>query len=199
MGWSELNALENNLTSLNNSLSSYKSKLSTQQKRKEKIEELIKNMKKVCNDNSDDVTAHIKKIISNIDDALKGVSSASDIESDARADKEKDITDDGNMNTALSQLQSELKDVKNKISEYEGKISTKNTEIRNCKNAIRNEQRNIANSYKTTYDNAQWRYSQAKEAYAKEPTNLQLMQRCNDLRYKRNVARDNFNKYRWWL
>ena len=66
--------------------------------------------------------AHIKKIISNIDDALKGVSSASDIESDARADKEKDITDDGNMNTALTQLQSELKDVKNKISEYESKI-----------------------------------------------------------------------------
>lgn len=199
MGWSELNALENNLTSLNNSLSSYNSKLDTQRERKEKLEDLIKAMKKVCNDNSDDITTHIKKIINNIDDALKGVSTATDIEQDAKADKEKDINDDSNMNNALSQLESELRDVKNKISDYEGKIANKKTEISNCKTAIRNEQRSIANSYKTKYDNAQWRYSQAQEAYLREPTNIQLMQACNDARYQRNVARDNFNKYRWWL
>ena len=199
MGWAELNALENNLTSLNNSLSSYNTKLSTQKKRKEKLEDLIKAMKKVCNEDSDDVTAHIKKIVNNIDDALKGISSASDIEQDAKSDKEKDINEDGDMNNALSQLESELKDVKNKISDYEGRIATKKTEISNCKIAIRNEQRRIANSYKTTYDNAQWRYEQAKNAYLKDPTNTQLMQACNDARTKRNTARDNFNKYRWWL
>ena len=61
MGWAELNALESNLTSLNNSLSSYNTKLSTQNKRKTKLEALIKEMKKVCNDDSDEVTDQIKE------------------------------------------------------------------------------------------------------------------------------------------
>ena len=80
MGWAELNALESNLTSLNNSLSSYNTKLSTQNKRKTKLEALIKEMKKVCNDDSDEVTDQIKKIINNVAGALKGFTSASDID-----------------------------------------------------------------------------------------------------------------------
>ena len=84
-------------------------------------------MKKVCNDDSDEVTDQIKKIINNVAGALNGFTSASGIESDAKMDKEKDISEDGNMNNALSQLESELRDVKNKIADYEEKISTKKT------------------------------------------------------------------------
>jgi len=154
MGYAELNALERRLASLNNSLSSYNKGLSTQKKRKEKLESLIKEIKKVCNNNSDEVTDQIKKIISNVDDALKGITSASDIETEAELDKEKDIGEDSNMNHALSQLESELGDVKNKIADYEEKISVTKTKINNCRAAIRREQQSIANSYKNTCDNA---------------------------------------------
>lgn len=199
MGFAELNALQSNLNSLNNSLSSYSSKLSTQNKRKTKLELLIKDMKKVCNDDSGEVTDYINKIVSNLDEALKGVSSVTGLEADVKSDKEKDVFEDGNMNNALTQLESELRDVNNKITNYESEISRKKAEISNCQTSIRREQRSIAISYKNQYDTAQWKYNQAKIAYEKEPTSEQLRIKRDSALRKRNTARDNYNRYRGWL
>lgn len=199
MGFAEINALHSELTSLKKSLSNYETKRSSQKKRKTEVESLIKVIKSVCNDNSDDVTSHIKKIINNLDEALTGVSSVSSMQSDATSDKEKDVYGDGKMNNALTQMESELRDVSNKISDYDSKISTKKTEISNCQAAIKREQRNVANGYKIKYDNAQWRYNQAKIAYEKEPTSVKLKQDLNEAKRNRDIAKNNYNKYKGWL
>lgn len=199
MGFYELNILQGKLNSLNDSLSRNTSKLDIQRKRKSELELLVKDIKKVCNSNSDDITSQINKIINNITEALIGVGSSNTIETEARADKEKDIYEDNIMNNALNQLESELRNVDNKISDYQSKISTAKNEITNCQISIKNERRSIAIDYKNKYDNAEWRYNQAKIAYEKEPTSEQLRINKDNTLKERNVARDNYNRYRGWL
>lgn len=199
MGFYELNILQGKLNSLNDSLSRNSSKLDIQRKRKSELELLVKDIKKVCNSNSDDITSQINKIINNTTEALIGVGSSNTIEIEAKADKEKDIYEDSIMNNALNQLELELRNVDNKISDYQSKITTAKNEITNCQVSIKNERRNIAIDYKNKYDNAEWRYNQAKTAYEKEPTSEQLRINKDNTLKERNVARDNYNRYRGWL
>ena len=91
MGFANLQALENRLSSLKSNLSSYNTQLDKQKKRKANIESIIKDMKSVCNNRTDDVNTHLNKMINNYEDATKGVSSASTLVSTTTADKEKDV------------------------------------------------------------------------------------------------------------
>lgn len=199
MGFNELNNQQNRLTSLKNSLSGYKSKLNTQKKRKSKIEDLLKKMKSVVNDESDNVNDHITKIIRNLDNALKGTACESILLSDVKSDKEKDLNSDGNMNNAYYQLNSELTDVNRKISELEQNIKTTNSDITYCNNSIRQEKRNIANDYKSQYDQADYKYWRAKRAYEDEPTSAHLRYAYNVAKTNRNNAKYNYDMYKGWL
>lgn len=199
MGFERIIHLQSKISILNDSLSQYNSKLDVQRKRKDKIEKLIKNMKNVCDANCDDITDYIKKIVSSVEEALQGIKSSEEMKVNAAEDKEKDIYEDGKMNNALSQLESELKDVKNKITEYQSIISSTKSEICNCNVEIRKEQYVVASNYKNEYDNAKVRLIQAKAAYDKEPTSEYLRTKYEKAFQEKEVAKDNYYKYREWL
>ena len=144
MGFANLQALENRLSSLQSSLSSYKSQLDNQKKRKSNIESIIKDMRSICYNRTDDVNSHLNQMIYSYEDATKGASSPNLLTSTTRADKEKDITTDDNMSNALALLQSELSDVDQKISDLETNIKNTNTQISSCQTSIKTEKHNIA-------------------------------------------------------
>ncbi len=75
MGFANLQTLENRLSSLKSNLSSYNTQLDKQRRRKENIESIIKEMKRICSNWTDDVNTHLNKMINNYEDAAKGVAS----------------------------------------------------------------------------------------------------------------------------
>lgn len=199
MGFGNLNALESRLSGLRSNLSTYKSQLDTQKRRRSNIESIIKEMKSVCNNRSDDVNSYLNKIVNQIDDALKGISAVANIETTTTSDKEKDISADNNMNSALSQMQSELDDVERKISELETNINNTNSQISSCQASIRSEQRSIAIDYRNQYNNAQARVNSADAACKADPSSARLRQEFNKACRERDAARANYNKYKGWL
>lgn len=199
MGFANLQALESRLSSLKSNLSSYNSQLEKQKKRKSNIESIIKDMKSICNNRTDDVNTHLNKMINNYDEATKGVSSASALVSTTTLDKEKDISTDDNMNNALSQLQSELNDVCRKIGELEGNIQVCKSQISTCEVSIRSEKRNIALDYQRQLNCAQAKVNAADAACKADPTSVQLKQEFNRACRERDAARTNYNKYKGWL
>lgn len=199
MGFANLQTLENRLSTLKSNRSNYKSQLDTQNKRKSKIEATIKDMKSITNGRTDDVNGHLNKMINNYDDAAKGSSVSSMLVSTTTSDKEKDINTDDDMNNALSQLQSELNDVSRKIGELEGSIQVCESQISTCEASIKSEKRSIALDYQRQYNNAQSRVNVADAACKADPTSIRLRQEFNRACRERDVARSNYNKYKWWL
>lgn len=198
MGFNELNYQENRLANLKSNYSRCKSKLDTQKKRKNKIEDLLKKMKNVVNDRSDDVNDHISKIINNLDNALRGTTSASLLLGAVSSDKDKGLSDD-NMHNAYYQLRSEFSDVDNKIIELERELRKTDEDIHSCNNSIRYEKRNIASTYKTKFDQADYKFKTAKKAYEKDPSSAQLKYAYNVAKTNRNNAKYNYDKYKHWL
>ena len=199
MGFANLQTLENRLSSLKSNLSGYNAQLDKQKKRKANIESIIKDMKSICNNRTDDVNTHLNKMINNYEDATKGISSVSTLVSTTTADKEKDISEDGSMNNALSQMQSELNDVCRRIGELEGNIQACKSQISTCEVSIRSEKRSIALDYQRQLNNAQAKVNAADAACKANPTSSQLKQEFNRVCRERDTARTNYNKYKGWL
>ena len=76
-GFANLRTLENRLSSLKSNLSSYNTQLDKQRRRKENIESIIKEMKRICSNRTDDVNTHLNKMINNYEDAAKSAASTS--------------------------------------------------------------------------------------------------------------------------
>jgi chromosome segregation ATPase len=199
MGFANLRTLENRLSSLKSNLSSYNTQLDKQRRRKENIESIIKEMKRICSNRTDDVNTHLNKMINNYEDAAKGVASTSTLLSTTTTDKEKDISEDDSMSNALSQLQSELNDVCRKIGELEGEIQVCKSQISTCESSIRSEKRNIAQDYQRQFNSAQARVNTADAACKADPTNVQLKQEFDRACRARDSARITYNKYKGWL
>ena len=199
MGFANLQTLENRLSTLKSNLSNYRSQLDTQNKRKSKIESIIKDMRNICDNRSSDVNGHLNKMINSFEEATKGGSVASLLVSTATTDREKDISSDDDMNNALSQLQSELNDVCRKIGELEGNIQVCKSQISTCEASIKSEKRSIALDFQRQYNSAQNRVNAADAACRSDPTSIRLRQEFNRACRERDAARSNYNKYKWWL
>lgn len=199
MGFANLQTLESRLSTLKSNLSNYKSQLDTYNKRKSKIESIIKDMKNICDNRTDDVNGYLNKMINSYDEATKGNSISSMLTSTTTADKEKDINYDDDMSNALSQLQLELKEVNRKIGELEGNIQVSKSQISDCETSIRSEKRSIALDFQRQYNSAQSRVNAADAACKSDPTSIRLRQEFNRACRDRDAARSNYNKYKWWL
>lgn len=199
MGFASLQTQENRLSSLQSSLSNFKSQRDKQKKRKSDLESIIKTMKSVCNDRTDDVNTHLNKMINNYEGAIKGISSVSTLITTTTSDKEKDIYSDNYMNSALTQLQLELNDVDRKINELDTKITNTNSQISSCQSSIRAEKHSIAAAYRDQYNSAQAKVNAAEAACKANPTSAELKQKYNKACLERNTARNNYNYYKSWL
>ena len=199
MSFASLQAQENRLVSLQSNLSSYKAQLSKQEKRKSDIESIIREIKGVCNNKTDDINSYLNKMLNTYDDATKGITSTPQLYSTTSSDKEKDFSSDGNMSNALSQIQSELNDVNRKINELKTNINNTSSQITSCQSAIRAERYNIANDYRNQYNYAQSRMRAAESAYKSNPSSAQLKQKYQKACRDCDAAKYNFNKYRSWL
>ena len=63
MGFAELNSFQSRLNILQGNLSSYERQLRDLEKRRDKIQEIIRDMKSVCNNKSSDINGYINNII----------------------------------------------------------------------------------------------------------------------------------------
>ena len=199
MGFEYLKTLQDKLAKLKSALSGHKSELKVQKDRKEDIEEIITNIKNVSNDRTDDVNSCLNKLIENYDDALKGCSSTTSLDSATSGDKEEDSFSDSQLSEALTELRNELNAVVRKISELEGNVSTESSQITSCESSIRTEKRNIALDYQNRLNNAQAKVNRLDAALRSDPENASLRQQFNQACSERDAARSQFNQYRGWL
>lgn len=199
MGFAYLSSLESKLSTLQSQLSSDKTKLEAQKKRHSNVEAIINDMKRICGNRTDDVNYCLRKVVSNIGEAAQGISLVNELAEQISTDKERDMTDDGNLNSAFMQLRDELADVDNKIHELESKTRRATSEVSAYQASIRKEKRNIANDYHAKLRKAQERVNLADEAYKADPKSETLRLEFQKACQERDEARSNYNKYKKWM
>ena len=197
MGFAELSSLESQLRTLEGNLKSYKDQLAKLKRRKSKVEDIIRDMQSVCNNKSGDVNGFINNIINSVESAIRGVINPT--KGIASSYKEKGIDSDGNMNSAYSQMKSELNDINRKIDELNSKISSTQGRIEDCEGQIRSQKYRIANGYRNKYYTANSKFEAAKKAYQSNPSDAHLKQEYDKARRNRDQAKRDYNKYSGWL
>lgn len=197
MGFAELNSLQSRLNILQGNLSSYERQLRDLEKRRDKIQEIIRDMKSVCNNKSSDINGYINNIINTFDSAIKGVIYFG--KSKASSSKEKSIDSDGNMNSSHTYLKSELNDVNHKIDDLRSKINSTKRQIEECKGQIIREKSAIADSYRRNYNNAYNKRVSAERAYKSNPSDARLKTEYEKAKRKETEAKREYNNYKGWL
>lgn len=199
MGFDTLEHLQTRLTALQGNLAGYKTQLKQLKKRKTQIESIIKNLKSVCSENRSDTNDDLDKIKRHLEEATEGLKSISALCAKVRKDREKDISSDDNLYSALSQLKEELGNIERKIESLEQKIRTADTQISECKRGITSQKHEIASHYRSQYSSAVDKVRKAETALRKEPDSVSLKSACRSAKKEMEQLGALYRKYAGWL
>ena len=140
---SYLRNLNSRLSSLGSQKSNIEAKLRIYNKRKVDIENLIRNLTNVGDNNYSILNKYADNIINFFPSSLQGISSVSKIISNISEEKERSSSYDGKVSSALGDLRQELSRVNSKINSLNSELISVRDRISSTKYSIRCEERRI--------------------------------------------------------
>lgn len=140
---SYLSNLYRRLSNLRSEKSDIEVELRKYNERKKEVEDMIRDLSFICDNNCSNVNVYENNIVSFIADAIKGITNISTLEESVNSQKESDSCSDSNISQSLGNLRLELNAIKRKIDNLKSDLNIVNGRINNMNNSIKNEERRL--------------------------------------------------------